>query len=107
MPEGNLVHCRITSDLAGDTTFLAPGVPITVLAAAVTLPGGEPAIDAGASVTARCIAVPVRTGESSAAWRGVPVTVKVELAGYESAEFEWRADRPEVERRVLVPAVPE
>lgn len=87
------VFVRVGSDLGGDTTLVGLSVPLERVAAHVRIENDVPAIDAGASVTASCDAVPAGKRPPREVARGLPVSVEVTLDGYQPVEFEWRLDR--------------
>ncbi len=97
----NLVDVKIESDLAEDTTFVAPLCPLERLVASVFLPCGDRARDRGAKITASCKAVPLRSSDPLEASRKVPVNVKIELEGYETLAFTWIQE--EIEREEVTP----
>jgi hypothetical protein len=90
----SLVRVRASDGASATPEFVGISVPLSVLAGHVRLEDGRPALDAGAAVSAECVAVPRGSDGAAAVWRTIPVHVRVEAAGFAPLEFDWRADDP-------------
>ncbi|MCE9634082.1 MAG: hypothetical protein K8T90_00115 [Planctomycetes bacterium] len=88
--EGCNVDVRAVGEEAGKGTYVAFTEPLAPIVAGVHLPDGRLAADAGAKVTAACIAVLRGPTDPADRWRDAVVEVRVALGGFLDATFEHR-----------------
>ena len=94
VPGHTAVMVDVDGRLTGDRTYVAVAVSLEELEDHVFLPDGRRAADAGALFEAHSRALEIKPSLPPDAWRRLPVSVRVGLAGYQILTFEYRVDRP-------------
>jgi len=100
--DGTTVSLHASSDEARDVTFVGVTLPLAELHAAIRLPDGTRAIDAGAKIEASCSAVLVPGTGVEPDWRALPIQVRVRLGGYADLDFTHTLAQP-LDDRTLEP----